>query len=378
MKSIRSVLWILIALIMTAPSRAETKVTVKPAPFAGRRVRTITDAKDAVHFVFNREGNVFYSRRDSGTTEFSEPIRVNTIDKCAAVADLAVGADGRIHILYHGNIFYVRDRIKNENRKLDGRDIKYTFYSRLNKAGDSFEDQREMSGGVWGFDGGCAVAADPSGNVYLFFNGTTTAGGEQVRHVFLSRSTDNGDSFSKPAPIDLGKGVCACCHLSATVNAKGELLLVYRVAEAGVNRDSYLLTSRDQGKTFRPSALDHWELRACPGSLYSFATSGGSTFVSWHNQDDIYFAAAGSRNFLRPPDKTMKRRAAILGGNAKGEVLIAWSEGADFNKPHDLRWQLYDKTGQPIGNVGVKADAFERWGNPAIYADANGDFVILF
>ncbi|GEM_PF-2637958 len=357
---------------------AETQVVTKQVPFEGNHTKATTDDQGTVHLIFNKSGNVYYSRKPVAESDFSEPIQVNSVDGCAAVAELALGVDGRVHVLYHGNIFYIRERIKEENRKVSASDIKYTFYSRLNDAGDAFEEQVDVSGPVWGFDGGCSIASDKTGHVYLFFAGTTKKGNETVRQVFMRRSTNDGQSFAEAAPIDLGKGVCACCHLKAQVNTKGELMIAYRVAEESVNRDSYVLTSTDQGDTFRETPLDHWELRACPGSIYSFADSESSTFVSLRSKDEIYLKIEGKDGMFSPPDRKLKRRAAVMASNKKGEVLITWGEGENFNKPHDLKWQLYDKSGQTIGRVGMAKDAFARWGNAAIYAEPNGDFVVLY
>ena len=281
-------------------------------------------------------------------------------------------------MLFHGNIFYIRDQIKSENRKLNSADIKYTFYSRLLPGASRFDEQRDLSQNVWGFDGGCTLAADQEGNVYTFFAGTTRKGNETVRQVFLSRSEDNGTTFAAPRPIDLGKGVCACCHLKADVGPQGNLHIAYRVAEETVNRDSFVLTSTDQGKSFTPTPLDTWELRACPGSAYSFAHSGDDTFVSWRNESEIYLTSLSKEKHISPPGKDLKRRAAILGHNPKGEVLVTWSEGDNFNKPHDLKWQLYDAEGKAIGGIGTQKNAFKRWGNSAVYADAEGNFTILY
>ncbi|MCP3914676.1 MAG: hypothetical protein GY711_03850 [bacterium] len=44
-------------------------------------------------------GDLFYLRRAPGATEFSQPIRVNTTPGIVAGYDLAVGREGRVHVL---------------------------------------------------------------------------------------------------------------------------------------------------------------------------------------------------------------------------------------------------------------------------------------
>ncbi len=355
-----------------------SQVTATPTPNNGRRPRTVTDSSGTVHLIYNQQGNIFYVKKRETDPAFSSPIQVNSIDRSGAVADIAIGKDGTVHTLYHGNIFYIRNQIKAENRKLKSSDIKYTFYSRLKPGATHFEEQRDLSQNVWGFDGGCTIAADPSGHVYAFFAGTTQAGNETVRQVFLARSTDNGSTFKSPSPIDLGKGVCACCHLKADIDAKGTLHVVYRIAESSINRDSFVLSSSDHGQSFQPTPLDNWQLRACPGSAYSFAKTADETFVSWRTENEIYLTGLGNHRPFSPPGKVSKRRAAILGYNLKGEVLVTWSEGENFNKPHDLKWQLYNAAGEAIGSPGIHKNAFKRWGNSAVYADSKGNFTILY
>lgn len=366
-----------LAIVAATALSAAPEVSTERVPYDGKRAKVLTDKQGNVHLIFNNKGNVFYTRKSTADDSFPEPLQVNSIDGCAAVAELALGVDGRAHVIYHGNIFYIREQVAKENRKLNAADIKYTFYSRLNDEGTAFEQQVDVSGPVWGFDGGCTLASDGTGNVYVFFAGTTERGNETVRQVFMRRSTDDGKSFEAARPIDLGKGVCACCHLKATFNHQGELMIAYRVAEETINRDSYVLTSSDGGETFRETPLDQWELRACPGSVYAFADSGNATFVSLRNKDEIYLKIEGKDDLFSPPNREMKRRAAVMAGNTRGEVLIAWGEGENFNNPHDLRWQVYDAKGNTIGDIGRAKDALSRWGNGAIYTKPNGDFVIL-
>jgi len=377
MKNIQISIVALSIFFLATPLSAITQITATPTPNEGKRPRVVADSEGTVHLIYNSQGNIFYSKKPKEAADFSSPIQVNSVDRSGAVADVAIGKDGSVHMLFHGNIFYIRNQIKSENRKLRSSDIKYTFYTRLQPGASAFDKQQDLSKNVWGFDGGCTLAADQEGNIYTFFAGTTRKGNETVHQVFLSQSTDNGTSFAAPRPIDLGKGVCACCHLKANVDPKGALHIVYRVAEESVNRDSYVLTSLDQGKTFTPTPLDTWELRACPGSAYSFAHSGDDTFVSWRTENEIYLTSLSKEKHISPPGKDLKRRAAILGYNNKGEVLVTWSEGDNFNKPHDLKWQLYDSEGNALGGIGTKENAFKRWGNSAVYTDAEGNFTIL-
>ena len=78
----------------------------------------LTDTQGNVHLIFNKSGNVYYTRKSGMESAFKEPLQVNSIDGCAAVAELDLGVDGRLQVLYHGNIFYIRERMKSKLLKL--------------------------------------------------------------------------------------------------------------------------------------------------------------------------------------------------------------------------------------------------------------------
>ena len=185
--------------------------------------------------------------------------------------------------------------------------------------------------------------------MYAFFAGMMEKGKEADRKVYLKVSSDGGSNFADARAIDLGEGVCMCCHLKAHVDEKGQLYMAYRVAPNGVDRDSFVLISDDQGQTFSSTPLDKWKLRACPGSAYSFASDGHQTFVSYRNQDDVFCQPAKRSTPIALPDTNLKRRAAVMTSNQKGLTLMAWTEGENFNKPHALAWQIYDLEGKPVG-----------------------------
>ena len=377
--SLLTLAFLICAASHTRGDDSTTDVQLRPAPFDGRRARAVVDHEGAEHLIYANQGNLFYTRRDVPSDDYTQPIQVNSIDRSIAAANLAVAPDGTVHVVFHGNIVYVRNQIQAEGseRRVTAKDIRYTFYSRLPTGAEAFEPQRNISGSVWGFDGSCAVAADAE-NVYVFINGAQQPGSEMARDIFLVRSTDGGDQFEAPRGVGLGQGVCACCHLSALVDDAGALHFIYRVALDRVDRNSYAMRSTDQGATFESIPIDTWKLNACPGSAYSFATSGDQTLVSWRTVNNIFFKPLDAEDPISPGGQVALRRAANLALRPDGVALMAWAEGANFNKPHDLRWQKYGPDGNPVGDPGILKDAFARWGNPEAFVDANGAFVILY
>src|SRR5262249_2233701 len=75
--------------------------------------------------------------------------------------------------------------------------------------------------------------------------------GEDTRRVWVAVSTDEGKTFAaeKPAYKE-PTGACGCCGLRAFADSKGMVYALYRGAKTLDQRDMYLLTSADQGKSF--------------------------------------------------------------------------------------------------------------------------------
>jgi hypothetical protein len=138
------------------------------------------------------------------------------------------------------------------------------LYARLNDARTAFEDQRDLMQQTDVLDGGGTVAADDVGNVYVAWHGNVKGKPnetEGTRKVWIVRSTDEGKSFSKEAPANTQPtGACACCSTKAFVDSKGNLNLLYRSATAKVNRDIYLLSSKDKGTSFQSAIVHKWKV----------------------------------------------------------------------------------------------------------------------
>ena len=140
------------------------------------------------------------------------------------------------------------------------------IYARLNDAGTAFEPERNLIHAAYGLDGGGSLAADAQGNVYVFWHAPLPGQkGEQNRRVWLAKSSDEGKTF-EPEHIAFDKpiGACGCCGMKAYADAAGNLYVLFRSADQMVNRDIWLLTSTDHGKTFtgrRRLALEDRRLR---------------------------------------------------------------------------------------------------------------------
>jgi hypothetical protein len=237
------------------------QVTVLDTPNGGIQPQAVVDARGTLHLIYFKgeegAGDLFYVRREAGKERFSEPIRVNSqLGSAVAIGSIrggqiALGKAGRIHVAWNGS---------GKVKVAGGSPM---LYARLNDAGTAFEEQRNLMQGTSILDGGGTVAADDAGNVYVAWHALKTGGerGEDHRQVWVARSADEGKTFSKEAPAWAEPtGACGCCSLHAFADGKGTVYLLYRSASAGVNRDMYLLTSTDKGKSFQGALIHKWKV----------------------------------------------------------------------------------------------------------------------
>lgn len=255
------------------------------------------------------------------------------------------------------------------------------LYCRLNDKGTAFEPERDLSGSTFAFEGVGAILANDKGTVQVYWHGLSKPGKEPTRRIWLAKSDDEGKTFTKPTPIENKvTGACACCSMQGTIDEAGKIWLVYRNAEEDFSKDSYVLTSQDNGKTFTAKRLGHWPEAGCPGSVYSLATGKNGTLVTWDSRGHVFWAKVEDKLKKNVAPTKRRSRAPVVATNAKGEVLFAWAEASNprqFREGADLAWQLYDKDGKPISKKQMIPKVLTRWSFAAVYAKPNGDFIIL-
>lgn len=189
--------------------------------------------------------------------------------------------------------------------------------------------------------------------------------------VFGAMSADGGQTWQDERLVyeSPDGSVCECCQPQASFDARGTLHVMWRNHIAG-DRDMYLTSSKDHGKTFStPVKLGkgRWPLNACPmdgGGLA--ADAGGRVTTVWMRRKELFrdipgepeqslgkgeqgWAAAGSRGVYlvwlvgRPgsvmaltPGAKVPVRLADRGSDpviasppdGKGPVIAAWEEGS--------------------------------------------------
>ena len=190
---------------------------------------------------------------------FSEPIRVNTHPRSAIAAgtirggQLALGRNGRVHVVWNGSGEALPKHTDGGSPLL---------YSRLNDSGTAFEPERNLMGKTALLDGGCTVAADSGGGVYVYWHaGDGKSKGEESRRLWAARSTDEGRTFSaETAASESSTGACPCCSVKAFADSNRKLYAMFRGATGRVNRDMILRVSNDRGGSYSGGAFHPWKV----------------------------------------------------------------------------------------------------------------------
>ena len=362
---------------------AAPQVTTLKIPNSGYRPQVILDGQGTLHVVYtqmDKRGELFYIQRKAGQEEFTRPIKVNSTPGCAAGFNMTVGKGRRVHVIIRPTAIYSRDRLK---RRPKFRDLKYMLYCRLNDEGTAFEDERDLSGTTFGFEGVGTLLADGKGMVRAFWHGLSKPGPESTRQIFLAVSEDEGKTFTGPQAVEMDvEGACACCSMQGTMDAEGNLYLGFRNSEKSLTKDSYLLTSKDGGRRFKGTLLDPWANAGCPGSTYSLTSGSSGVYVAWRTRSEVSFARGGAKpERIDAPTSSRRSRSPVVVANSRGDVLFAWSEAANLvqlKSGGDLAWVIYDRNGNPLSTKKTLPAAVARWSLPAAYAKPDGDFVIYF
>ena len=388
MKFRHSLIGILVLTVGFSP--AAEKIAIKKTPNDGIQPKLARDSRGTLHLIYFKGdpmgGNVYYVNQKPGATMFSKAIRVNSVaGSVVAVgtmrgAQLTLGRNGRPHVSWNASPKFTKARSKSTKKKHNPKDHRFLFYTRMNSTGKAFEKQRNLMGDTFALDGGCVVTADAKGNVYVVWHATTDDAehGEVGRAVYMVSSKDGGKTFSKVKRANVkDTGACGCCALTAMTDKGGNLYVTYRSAIEKMDRDTFLLVSKDGGKSFSESIIDRWRLNACPGSSYAMIETGSGVYAAWESRRQIFFGKIGDEIKKIPAaGKGGGRKTPAMAVNSDGQLLLVWNDGGGWRHRSSLAWQLYDSSGNPQSDHGFIKNGNPVWsfGTPVVMAD--GSFVI--
>jgi hypothetical protein len=367
-----------------ARSRRMARITLMRVPDGAIQPQTIVDHSGVLRMVYltgdPAAGNVEYTRLAPGSVNFAKPIRVNRQAGSALAIctvrgpQMGVGRNGRAYVVWFGGA------AAKPRGPGDGAPV---LFSRLNDSGTAFEPQRTVMQFTRGANGGLSVAADRRGDVYVVWHANGQIPGKANRRVFLARSTDDGKTFAREVAISpAALGACGCCGMKAFVDTRGALYVLYRAAGQGIHRDMTLLVSKERGRSFVSEMVYPWLLNACPMSSDDLSEGDGDVLAAWEKAGEVFFDGINPRSIhLSPPvaapGAATDRKHPAVAANARGQVLLAWTEGTGWLQGGSLAWQLFDSAGQPIGAEG-HANGVPVWGMPSAQVDDQGNFTIYY
>lgn len=370
--------------VYTQAAGAETAVVTRRTPNDGIQPQAVLDERGGVHLVYFKGnasgGDLFYVRAEMADGTFSEPVPVNSEPGSAIAAgtirgaQLAVGRDRRVQVAWNGA------------KAVPGASYAGVpmWYARLDDSGKSFEPQRNLINFAGGLDGGGSIIADAKGNVRVFWHGApaTNTLGEPGRALFLKASTDDGRTFAPETPVSPpGSGACGCCGMKSFSDRSGNLFALFRSASTKMDRDELLLGSRDGGKTFQTLARSPWKIASCPMSSAAFAESSSGVLAASETSGQIEWARIDGAAFKAGPVNKVpgagRSKHPVIAANARGETLVAWTDGTGWKKGGALVWQGFDADGKATSAKGHMADAIPVWGLLSVVARPDGGFVIF-
>src|SRR5262249_15794987 len=154
--------------------------------------------------------------------------------------------------------------------------------------------------------------------------------------------------FDSESPaLERQTGACACCGTRAFVDRQGTVYMLFRAATEFVNRDMYLLTSKDNGVHFQGKPIGPWRVGIFPMSSESLAQAGKDVMAAWETNGQVFLAridpeTGAASSVLSPPGAANGRKHPAVAGDAKGETILVWTEGTGWQKGGALAWHVFD------------------------------------
>ena len=151
-------------------------------PDDGIQPQVVVDDKGTIHLAYYKgdvaHGDLFYVKSHDQGASFSAPVPVNSQSGSAAAAgvirgaQIAVGADGRVHVAWNGSgVAKPKGPLNPGQPSNSPHNGTPMLYARSNTEGTAFERQRNLMRKTFALDGGGSVAVDRAGHVFVTWHG---------------------------------------------------------------------------------------------------------------------------------------------------------------------------------------------------------------
>ncbi|MDQ3292562.1 MAG: glycoside hydrolase [Bacteroidota bacterium] len=274
----------------------------------GKQPVITVDQANNIKVVFGQEEEIFYTTSSNNGQTFSKPQKVGKQTKLA----LGMTRGPQITTTKDYSVIAAADHTG-----------KILVYRLKNKASQWSEPVNILDQDTTAKEGFIALASGKENTIHAVWLDLRLG---KKNNIFTAFSMDGGKTWSKNKQVYKSPegGVCPCCRPSITADTKGNVHIMFRNELMG-SRDMYLVSSKDNGRTFGPAkklGMGTWELKACPMDGGAVAVNAqGNLGTTWRRENTVYYAEPGGME-----QKMGEGRASSLVKTAKGNYL-AWQNG---------------------------------------------------
>jgi hypothetical protein len=117
-------------------------------------------------------------------------------------------------------------------------------------------------------------------------------------------------------------------------------------------------------------------------SSAALTESEPGVLAAWETRGQVYSSRIDPRTHhagppFSPPGGRGDRKHPAVAGNARGETILVWTEGTGWQKGGSLAWQVFDRSGRPIGAEGRIERGVPVWSLATVVARPDGGFTII-
>ena len=196
-----------------------------------------------------------------------------------------------------------------------------------------------------------SIQAAPNGTLHMaWIDGRE---GKKEPGTFVARSVDHGRTIAKNFKID--DETCVCCRTSVATSADGVTYVAWRKIFDGNIRETVVSRSTDDGQTFSSSVVvgnDRWVYPACPHRPASLGVDrSGRLYVVWYTEgaDEIpavYVAYSDDQGKSFSPKKQLNRAKGTFPDHPQmaidpaGRIVVVWEEQSPVRREVVVSYSL--------------------------------------